>query len=139
MPIARICDGCGNPFKPLSANHRACSNCSKITSHSSSKTGEPLFAMTVGAISELIAGADLLRLGYAVFRALSPSCPCDLIAMAPDGTILRIEVRTGTRVIDKLQFPTRRIDNGRHDHHAVVTYDGDITTVTYLPKLPNPE
>jgi len=34
---------------------------------------------TTGAISELVAAADLMRHGYHVFRALSPNCPSDLV------------------------------------------------------------
>lgn len=37
--------------------------------------------------------ADLLALGYEVFRALSPACSCDL-AILKDGQLLRIEVTT---------------------------------------------
>ena len=49
---------------------------------------------TTGAISELRVAVDLLAKGYDVFRALSPSCPCDL-AILKDGKLLRIQVRTG--------------------------------------------
>lgn len=49
-----------------------------------------------GATSELLAAADLLRQGYEVFRALSPSASCDLIAMKA-GTTYRVQVRTGQR------------------------------------------
>ena len=48
---------------------------------------------TTGAISELKVAVDLLARGYNVFRALSPSCPCDL-AVLKNGKLLRIEVRT---------------------------------------------
>lgn len=36
---------------------------------------------------------DLLSRGYNVFRALSPSCPCDL-AVLKNGKLVRVEVRT---------------------------------------------
>src|SRR5581483_12433385 len=48
-----------------------------------------------GAVSELLACADLLRRGYAAFRAVSPACRCDLVAMK-DGQCWRVEVRTGS-------------------------------------------
>ena len=48
---------------------------------------------TTGAISELRVAVDLLARDYNVFRALSPSCPCDL-AILKDGKLLRVEVRT---------------------------------------------
>lgn len=49
---------------------------------------------TAGAVSELRAAADLLSRGYEVFRALSPTCSCDLIAFK-NSRIIRVEVRTG--------------------------------------------
>lgn len=52
----------------------------------------------VGALGELVVSADLMRRGYAVFRALSPSCPCDLIAMKDD-KLLRVEVTKGRRYL----------------------------------------
>lgn len=48
---------------------------------------------TTGAISELRVAVDLLTKGYNVFRALSPSCPCDL-AILKDSQLLKVEVRT---------------------------------------------
>lgn len=48
---------------------------------------------TTGAISELRVAVDLLAKGYDVFRALSPSCPCDLVILK-EGRLLRVEVRT---------------------------------------------
>lgn len=49
---------------------------------------------TVGAVSELMVAADLMIKGYSVFRALSPSCFCDLIAIK-DSEYRKVEVRTG--------------------------------------------
>ena len=48
---------------------------------------------TVGAIQEYRVGVELLIKGYEVFRPLSPSCSCDLLAMK-DGKIIKLEVRT---------------------------------------------
>lgn len=52
---------------------------------------------TVGAINELRVSVDLMARGYAVFRALSPSCPCDL-AILKDDNLIRVEVKTGYRL-----------------------------------------
>ena len=49
---------------------------------------------TIGAISELEVATDLMKRGYAVFRAVSPACFCDLIAIGR-GSVLKLEVRTG--------------------------------------------
>ena len=48
---------------------------------------------TTGAISELRTSIDLMSKGFHIFRALSPNCPCDLIALT-DSQIFKIEVRT---------------------------------------------
>ncbi len=77
---------------------------------------------TNGAASELIASVDLLKRGYAVFRAVSPHCPCDLVAMR-DGVCLRVEVRTGTLNLStsNVAIPVRDAD--RFDLLAVVVGD----------------
>lgn len=47
-----------------------------------------------GTISELLVCADLLRMGYEVFWAVSPTASCDLIATKGDA-VFRVEVKTG--------------------------------------------
>lgn len=86
---------------------------------------------SVGAISELLVGADLLRRGYEVFRALSASCSCDL-AILRGGKLTRIEVRTGVAGKNgKVYFSWRQSDNGRHDVLAIVTNG----VIDYRPSL----
>jgi hypothetical protein len=51
---------------------------------------------TVGAIGELTVASDLLDRGMHVFRALSPSCPFDLIATSVQGTA-SVEVRCAVK------------------------------------------
>jgi hypothetical protein len=75
---------------------------------------------TAGALSELIVSADLLARGYEVFRALSPSCSCDLIIFR-DGRQHRVEVRTGSLTLSgSRSFPFSERDKGRSDIAAVV-------------------
>jgi len=90
-------------------------------------------------MSEMAAAIDLMKRGYEVFRALSPHCSCDLIALGPDGA-LRIEVRTGYRspVSGILQFarngPARRgHSEEKLDHYAVVIGYGQ--EIAYVPPL----
>jgi hypothetical protein len=53
-----------------------------------------------GAIGELLICADLLARGYEVFRAVSQSCSCDLIAMR-ESVLLRVEeVKTVSLNVD---------------------------------------
>ena len=48
-----------------------------------------------GAVSELLVCADLLNRGYEVFRSVSQSCSCDIVAYK-DSKYIAIEIRTGT-------------------------------------------
>jgi len=83
-----------------------------------------------GALSELRASVDLMLNGYEVFRAVSPACSCDLIALKNNKTI-RIEVRTATKRIDgSLKYPISKI---RADVVAAVFGN----TVVYFPPLDN--
>ncbi len=79
-----------------------------------------------------MASADLIKKGYEVFRALSPSCSCDLIAKK-GSKILRIEVRTGQIYANtgRLSYPKKKIDEQNKDHYAIVIND----QVLYEPPL----
>lgn len=92
------CENCNNKFNASQAKQKFCSgNCRILSSRKTYgrfSTFNNLANGTVGALSELIVSADLLKKGYAVFRALSPSCFCDLIAVK-DNLSYRVEVKTG--------------------------------------------
>lgn len=90
----------------------------------------PLSTSTVGAISELRVSVDLLEKGYEVFRALSPSCSCDL-AILKDGELKRIEVKTGYRLRSgEISRRAPRTGN-RHDILAICLSD----EIIYNPPL----
>ena len=95
----------------------------------SAYSGSGLSTGTVGAISELVVAADLLTMGYEVFRSLSPACSWDL-AVLKDGKLLRIEVRTGYK-LDNGKIAWSR-NKGRADHWAVVY---DKREIRYDPPL----
>ncbi|MGH3427951.1 MAG: group I intron-associated PD-(D/E)XK endonuclease [Mycobacteriales bacterium] len=121
--------------KPLSnarrSNRRYCSAGCRDKNPECLRYGRRLTSATTGAIHELEVSCDLLKKGYEVFRALSPSCSCDL-AILKDGRLLRIEVRTGHLLKSgKLSYARDRTDEGRQDHFAVV-YGGGIR---YEPTL----
>jgi hypothetical protein len=87
------------------------------------KKGE-LSASTKGAISELVVSTVLLKMGYHVFRALSPACPCDVIAMR-DGVLLKIEITTGNEYKSGrgYSFPKKR----KYDFdYIAVVYDNNV-------------
>lgn len=76
----------------------------------------------------MLACVDLLRRGYGVFRAISPQCACDVVAMH-EGRLWRVEVRTArvNPITGVAAFPVRPTDEC--DVYAVVA--GDV--VGYLP------
>lgn len=86
---------------------------------------------TVGALHELKVAADLIERGFHVFRALSPSCECDL-AFIENRRLFRVEVTTGYRNVQsgKLIFPPHSPD--RYDVLAIVIEGKQII---YQPEL----
>ncbi len=58
---------------------------------------EKILVATKGAVGELAVCIDLLKRGFEVFRNVSQSGSCDLIAYDADGRIVRIEATTGRR------------------------------------------
>jgi hypothetical protein len=128
---------CGKVFSTTNLNKTCCnSSCYKVACESSTDSEDrfrfnsvsKVTTGTIGATHELVVSADLLKRGFGVFRALSPSCPCDLILMI-DGALFRLEVRTGRRTVmsDRLQFPFSGKDVGRADILAVVEENWNIT------------
>lgn len=141
------CPVCNKPLSEERTKRRAtyCSNeCSRKSEHQkyTARNGDRprLPSGTTGAISELIVAADLLRRGYEVFRALSPSCSCDL-AVLRNGQLLRVEVRSASLSVggkwmysrDRLNFPGTG-GPVRADVLAVRLYSGPIE---YYPPLPD--
>lgn len=128
----RLCARCGVPLP--TDRHARSIYCSPRCSREPYLNPSPLRhinASTVGTIQELRVSSDLLLRGYAVFRALSPACTCDLAILA-EGKLLRIEVTTGVTNPRTGAFRWSPHDPERYDVLAVVTWEGEIT---YLPAL----
>lgn len=97
--INKICPACSKEFKTRNLKKQKYCNKKCRLIEENKRTGrvvlkEKIANNTVGAMSELFVAADLMKRGYNVFRAVSPSCFCDLIAIKNDN-MLNIEVRTG--------------------------------------------
>lgn len=110
------CSWCKKTISNPKSNKRFCSRICKNQKYGEVKKAHKAVELstgTSGAIAELLAGADLLQRGFAVFRALSPSSPCDL-AILYDGKLLGIEVRTGYRCVEgnqEIRF-SKKFQNG---------------------------
>jgi hypothetical protein len=134
-----LCKGCGTEISQTRANRKAmfCSNRCR-TAHYKQQIGtlgSGLPSGTTGAIGELVVAIDLLRRGYEVFRALSPSCSCDL-AIIRDRNLVRVEVRTA--YLNKLTGSILRngVDSAKHDLLALVIVN-DGSRILYEPELPH--
>lgn len=134
------CEMCGHRVKTYWPTVKTCSKecqnkrTAKLTGRNAMiESSECVASGTVGAISELLVCADLMKRGYAVFRALSPSCFCDAVAIKGE-KIIRVEIRTGYKntLTGNFQFPTKlSIDkNNQADCYGV--YERNSGSIVYL-------
>lgn len=128
--LTKNCIVCGRNFDtkhkyPVKMCSRECRN--KRARLLSGRADLPVMATgTTGAISEMLIAVDLMRRGYATFRALSPSCFCDLIAVKNE-KILRVECRTGVELQAKSRVNFPKNSHGKIDIFAVfVRTTGEI-------------
>lgn len=99
IPVERIkknCGTCGKEFVGLKRTKYCCGRCynESYGKNSLKSNLNGISAGTIGAISEIMVSADLMKKGYEVYRAISPASHCDLIAIKDD-EIHKYEVRTG--------------------------------------------
>jgi hypothetical protein len=126
----RVCVECGYSIAGIKRGavfcSRRCRSRREYREHRSCNPRPAIATSTSGAIAELVVSADLMAKEYAVFRAVSPACACDLVVIA-GGVSYRVEVRTGERrtANGRTYFPWSKKDVGRSDVLAVVV-DGEI-------------
>lgn len=115
--VSKKCKNCKKEFIAY-PHYKFCSNeCRFAHFHSQAITNIP--TGTIGALAELMVSCELMRVGYEVFRAMSPSSDSDLIAIK-DNTIYKIEVRTGRYSdVGKIHYPKNKTDG---KHVIVVTH-----------------
>lgn len=127
----RECIVCKKNYGAKAQNQNICSkDCRRFFYKSTSPWKEVrLSACTVGAMHEIKVSYELLSKGYEVFRALSPSCSCDLLILK-DGKPLRVEVRTGHYTMNgKLYYPENKFIGTKYELMAVVTHK----EIVYIP------
>ena len=128
----KICEVCGKEFQGQ-IHYKTCSEeCRKerYRKRFGRYADTSISSGTVGAISEIMISADLMKKGYAVFRALSPACFCDVIAIK-DKKILRVEIRTGYMAKNgKIFFP--RNTHGEIDIFGI--YERALNECSYYDK-----
>ena len=140
----RYCVGCGialSPLKPKGSKYctKKCQGVHYRADDIRTRTENGTVSLppgTVGALHEMVVSTDLMRRGYHVFRAISPSCPCDLVIHRDGGSSIRVEVKTGTRKVSdgSLVIPNLMHQVGeRFDVLAVVAHDGEIVYEPFTP------
>lgn len=123
----KYCKECGELIVGVGegVNKRFCSNTCRLKFTTNRRDGFKSFPNVTnyvdkGAMTELAVCVDLLAKGYDVYRSVSPSALCDLIAVMGKRTI-RIEVKTG-----------KYLDSGSYSHTDTKNNQFDILAV-YLP------
>ena len=101
-----ICRVCGEPFKGR-FNQIYCQICKKRETLKFTTSSYPnLCTGTTGAIQELKVSIDLMEKGFDVYRALSPSAKCDLLAIQ-----LKISrVNLGLWLLEKKLFMNHQLN-----------------------------
>ncbi len=100
----RECRECGKPIPQKRLNRwpgvLSCSaDCTESYMRRNRRSLSPheglgLTTGAIGAISELVVAAELLRRGYDVFRNVAPTGKVDLVAMKQE-KVVKVQVRTG--------------------------------------------
>jgi len=126
LELIKVCVVCGKEYPASKTYQKYCGKSCARSNHSKhsltsvvKSEGVRLSTGTIGAITELVVSADLMKKGYEVFRALSPSCSCDVLALK-DGLITKFEIRTGTYTVNNILSYGKA--NVRADKIAVATY-----------------
>jgi len=88
---------------------------------------------TTGAISEMAICADLMYKGYAVFRATSPSCFADVVAIK-GVDVFKIECRTGHKRTSDNKIMFSKIINCKNNNsiNLFAVYIPNISKVHYF-------
>lgn len=97
----RTCLHCkaGIPTEKHSSKRMYCTKQCRMAAYarkSLTPVGGKMASGTTGAIGELMVAGYLMDLTFPVFRALSPNCPFDIVALYGPA-LIGIEVRTGWR------------------------------------------
>ena len=120
----RLCKHCGKPIPPTRRKlalycSPKCQRDNYFKEYHNLNPDSGLPSGTIGALGEYRVIIDLLRRGFEVFHAASPSASCDL-AVLKSNILYRVEVRTGKYSGSGKIFTTR---NHRAEILAIVLPD----------------
>lgn len=124
---AKVCPVCKKDFSVGYGWQKYCgAACRFRDQRPAEKLRSVICTANVGAAHELLVCADLLKLGFAVYRSVSPSAAADLIVFKR-GRMFRVEVTTGhITATGKLTYAKPDVDP-RYDVLAVVEWNNKVT------------
>lgn len=129
----KSCRECHKEFSSSTRSQIYCSEKCAMAKYSSNVLkvdGVKLVGSKVGTIAELVVCADLIKRGYDVFRAVSPSSGADLVAIKNENKVF-VEVRTAqVSQSGKLSYPTN-LNCDYVNYFACVIHKSN--TITYIP------
>lgn len=129
-----VCAQCGKENITHIANKRLCSDDCRKNFYDRTSYQFPIASGSVGAIAEMYVCSDLLKKGYAVFRAVSSSTFADVLAIK-ESEIRIIEVRTGYTNPSKgeVSFPKviHHRNNNRPSEYAI--FIASENSIQYIP------
>lgn len=138
----KLCRRCGVKIpEERNSNARYCTDaCSRQEDKEKWKKFNPgrniYNRASTGSVSEMLVCADLLLLGFSVFRAVSTACSCDIICMTDGKTPFRVEVKTAYfSPSGKLMFAMPVKQKEKHDVLALV--NPNTKTIEYRPPFPS--
>lgn len=130
-----VCPECGKTFSQIRKNTKFCCRTCKCSFYRKQYAVKRQFINippgSVGAIQELRVCADLLAKEFEVFRAVSPSCSCDVLALKK-GKYYDIEVRTAYDTKHGRHRVSRRFMRANILAMAFpdrIKYDPELTTI----------
>lgn len=108
--MIKKCINCGNDYTTKIINKKYCSRkCIHGFIYGNGSPFKHISTGTVGALGELLVSADLMKKGYEVYRALSPSSSCDVLILK-NNKMNTVEIRTGYRSTDGKKITTNRVN-----------------------------
>lgn len=134
----RTCVGCLKDFKTSFPNTKACSNeCRQAFAKKRTRNMYGIGTASVGTIAEMEVCCEMLKRGYSVFRTVSQSSFCDVVAIK-GSEVMMLEVRTGyycpSGYISYPKIIHNKISNPTH-YAVFVAETNEISIIKITPEV----
>ena len=137
----RTCIVCGRPFEKPNSRRAVCSDACRLNRARQEPkktigTGLGVDRQAIGAMGEMLVSMDLIARGFFVYRNVSASGPCDLVAFRRGETPIKVEVKVGHLLANGRAIGAPCSPGHDYDTLAVVLPDRSIR---YYPLLQQAE